>query len=40
MLLSVLSAAPERRTFLSRGDGQCQVYIPSPRAILNPSASS
>lgn len=40
MLLSGLSAAPERRTFLSCDDGQCQVYISSPRAILSQSASS
>lgn len=40
MLLSGLSAAPERRTLLSRDDGQCQVYISSPRAIPSQSASS
>lgn len=37
---TVLSAAPERRTFLSHDDGQCQVYASSPRANLNRPASS
>lgn len=37
---TVLSAAPERRTFLSHDDGLCQVYVSSPRASLNQPASS
>lgn len=37
---TVLSAVPERRTFLSHDDGRCQVYASSPRASLNQPASS